>query len=138
MRKFLAALVVVAATLLPFQAQAESQSPALYGVLFYADWCGSCKTLDPKLTKAKADSDVGQSDILFVRLDLTDKATKHQASLLASALDLDGVYAENAGKTGYLAIIDADTGKTVNRVFKNMSVDEITALIKTEISKSSS
>ena len=49
----------------------QAMSIKTKAVLIYADWCGSCKVLDPKLKKAK---EIGPMPGLeFITLDYTDK-----------------------------------------------------------------
>ena len=105
-------------------------------VLVYADWCGSCKALDPKLKAVKA---AGTIDGLeFVTLDYTDK---DQGAFFAAAMgagvegpmrDLfsDGV------KTGQLILIDADDQRIIEKVTKSYSEEEIAAALKKAVNSS--
>ena len=112
----------------PFS-MADAQNPKVLGVLFYADWCGSCRILDPKIEKARGKADLDNQDILFVRLDLTDATSRHQAELLASKLGLGEVYSENAGKTGFMVLFDGSSGKPIARLTKDMDADQIITAI---------
>ncbi|MCA1574111.1 MAG: hypothetical protein LC770_06140, partial [Acidobacteria bacterium] len=87
------------------------ESPKVLAVLFYADWCSSCKALEPNLNKVKRDFQ-GQS-ILFTRFDLTDDFTKDQSAQYAALLGLENYYQENAGKTGYVLLIDRQSKKVL-------------------------
>lgn len=129
---FLPALLMVILAF-PLQAQAEAvhhKTPELIGVLYYADWCGSCKILDPQVKKARGKAGLDDMPIVFVRMDLTDKTTSAQSAMLASSLGLGDVYADNKGKTGYMAVVDANTKEVVARIDKTMPADDIAALIK--------
>ncbi len=99
----------------------------MLAVLFYADWCNSCKTLEPNLNKVKRDFQ-GQS-ILFTRFDLTDDFTKDQSAQYAALLGLENYYQENAGKTGYMLLIDRQSKKVLGRITKQNSPEEIKAAI---------
>lgn len=91
----------------------QSIEPERMAVLFYADWCGSCKVLDPKIKEARSElSD--ETKTLFVTFDLTDDASKMQTAMLAESLGLGEVYAEHGNKTGFMLVLDAE-GKTVER-----------------------
>ncbi|MBI1194845.1 MAG: hypothetical protein GC138_03230 [Gammaproteobacteria bacterium] len=110
------------------QAQESAIKPQAYGVLFYADWCGSCKILEPKIQEAR--QSLKDSPILFLTLDMTDEVTKYQAAMLAGTVGLDSLYAENAGKTGYMLIIDANTRKVIGKLTKGDAVETIAAKLK--------
>lgn len=114
------------------------QKPEVLGVLYYADWCGSCKILEPELDAARIDSELDTDAILFVRLDLTDATTSYQAELLANQLDLGGLYTENGGATGYMVLVDAETKEVISRVTTSSDSTEITSIIKGAISQASS
>ena len=109
--------------------QAAVEEARLVAALSYADWCGSCQTLDPKIQEARAGGDLGAA---FVTLDYTarDKDAFFAAADAAGVGDaVRGKYAE-AIKTGQLLLIDVDDAKIVSVVTKDMSVEEIAAAVK--------
>lgn len=133
MKKLIFPALLIMTFILPLQAQAEAvhhKTPELIGVLYYADWCGSCKTLDPQIEKARGKAGLDDMPIVFVRMDLTDTTTSAQSAMLASSLGLGDLYADNKGKTGYMAVIDANTKEVVARIDKTMSADDIAVTIK--------
>ena len=133
MKKLIFPALLIMTFILPFQAQAGAvhhKTPELIGVLYYADWCGSCKTLDPQIEKARGKAGLDDMPIVFVRMDLTDTTTSAQSAMLASSLGLGDLYADNKGKTGYMAVIDVDTKEVVARIDKTMSADDIATMIK--------
>lgn len=97
-------------------------------ILMYADWCGSCKVLDPKIKAVQPEFERG--NILFVRFDLTNEATRHQSDLLAQALGVEELYRRNAGKTGYLTIVDRTSGQSIERITKDQSEADIRASLR--------
>lgn len=107
---------------------ANAAAPDKIAILMYADWCGSCKILDPKLKAVQPEFE--RKNILFVRFDLTNDATKHQSSLLAQALGVGELYEKNAGKTGYLAIVDRTSGQSIERITKDRSEADIRASLR--------
>jgi thiol-disulfide isomerase/thioredoxin len=120
----------ISPALVALRAQEEAknqkvESPKVLAVLFYADWCNSCKALEPNLNKVKRDFQ-GQS-ILFTRFDLTDDFTKDQSAQYAALLGLENYYQENAGKTGYMLLIDRQSKKVLGRITKQNSPEEIKA-----------
>jgi len=125
-------LALVASLLFGMTTSAHAQDapskPQSYAVLFYADWCGSCKALDPKVKEAR--KSLADAPVLFLTFDMTDDASKHQSAMLAEAIGLDTLYAENGGKTGYLAIVDAVSGKVLSKLTKGDSVEVIAAKLR--------
>lgn len=113
-----------------FSIAGEAKKPEVFGVLFYADWCGSCKILDPKLTEVKARHALEDKSVLFLKLDFTDETTTSQAELLVNAIGMNEVYAEYGDKTGFMLLIDADTKKVISRVSKRMKNSEIAGRIQ--------
>lgn len=134
MKKIIMALGFLSLAILPLLAQAEqSKMPTnpspLYAISFHADWCGSCKVLSPKVKEAKSIGDLGNKNVLFVRLDLTDKTTSHQSALLASTLGIEAFYKSNNGKTGFILLVNSSTGETVGKITKDMDANQISETI---------
>lgn len=129
MRYLTLALSLVALSLLPSLSEAMTKSPTLHAVTFYADWCNSCKTLEPNVEKARAEYGLDTQNVLFTTFDLTDDASKNQSALNAASLGLGEVYDGNKGKTGHMLIIDSE-GNQIAKVTKKSTPEEIGALIK--------
>ena len=104
-------------------------------VLIYADWCASCKVLDPKLQAAKPMFD--GKGINFVTLDYT---AKDKADLMAQA-QAAGIYPAVSGelgqqiKTGQLIIVSADGTRVISKVGMNHTTAEIAAKFKDAIAE---
>ena len=124
------ALVILAP---PAFATTETQEPEVFGVLFYADWCGSCKVLEPEIDKARDTADLDNEAVLFVRLDLTDATRSHQAAMLASSLGLGESFARNGGKTGFMLLVDAETGEVISMATKKSDAAAIADQVKAAI-----
>lgn len=137
MRKLLFLLIPILFIAMPLVSQGGDSSsgakPAVYGVLFYADWCGSCKTLDPKVTEARKEAKLDNQDILFVTLNLTDETTKHQAAMMAATLGISDLYERNAGKTGFMLLLNAETGEKLAQLTKKMEVGDIATRIQASV-----
>ncbi len=119
-------------------ALSADQKPEVLGILFYADWCGSCKILDPEIEKARGKSDLDNDAILFVRLDLTDATRRHQSELMAHALGVGDFYQENGGATGFMLLVDAETKEVISKLTKSMDSADITVEIHDAIAKAAS
>lgn len=137
MRKLLFLLIPVLFVALPFTSYSEDDvvtaKPAVYGVMLYADWCGSCKALDPKITQAREGAKLDTQDVLFITLDLTNDVAKHQSAMMATSLGFSEVYEKNAGKTGFMILVDANTGEKLAQVTNKYKPTEIAAKIQESI-----
>ena len=127
----LISLVLIAFPFVSFSDESNQDNRAsVYGVMMYADWCGTCKALDPKIVQARKEAELDQQAVLFVRWDLTDETTQHQAKMMASALGLSKAYDENEGKTGFMMLYSAESGEKLAMITTKFDVDEIAAIIK--------
>ncbi len=143
MQKFIYLLIPIIFFVLPFTSHSAEEGssdvkPAVYGVLMYADWCGSCKALDPKISQAREEANLDQQDILFVRWDLTDEVTSHQAKMMAAVLGLSDLYEANAGKTGFMLLVDADSGEKLAQLTTKHEAAEIATKIQASIKSAKS
>jgi thiol:disulfide interchange protein len=115
-------------------AQDASSSAEIIAVLMYADWCGSCKILDPALEQAKTENNLMDQDVLFVRMDYSNDATTKQSEMLAQALGLGDIFEANDGKTGFIALVDAHEMQIISTLRKDSDAaaiaNEITALLQ--------
>ena len=116
----------------PVTTEAGTES-RVAAVLMYADWCGSCKVLDPKLKAVQAKGDIKGLD--YVVLDYTARDT----AALFSAADAASVgpairtrFAEKV-KTGLLVLVDLGTGEIISELNKTMSEAEIEAALKSSV-----
>lgn len=115
--------------------QHQAQDVRMKAVLIYADWCGSCKILDPKVNALKSAGPISGTE--FVRLDYTAKDT---ADFMAQA-DALGVGSairarfENGVKTGLLLLVDMDDQVVLSEVNKSMDMGEIQSAVKAAAAK---
>jgi len=129
MRFLLLPLSLFAMAIIPTAVHAGVKTPTLHAVMFYADWCGSCKALDPTVEKARAKFNLDSKNVLFTTLDLTDALTRNQSALKASTVGLGDFYAENKGKTGFMLLVDAE-GNQVGKITKEHGAGDIAKMIK--------
>lgn len=107
------------------QTVALKSDTRLAAVLVYADWCGSCKVLDPKLTEAKAEGPI--EGLQHFVLDYT---ARDEAAFFASADQLgigEPIRAKlgDTIKTGILLLVDIDDGTVVGDLRKDLSAAQI-------------
>ena len=107
----------------------ELPKPILIAVFFSADWCPSCKILAPELLAARVKGELNKKDILFVKLDLTDKATIHQSILLSSALGIAPFVQKQGSSTGYVALLAGNKTTELARFDSTTKADDIIAAI---------
>ncbi|MGJ3243552.1 MAG: thioredoxin domain-containing protein [Opitutales bacterium] len=117
-------LTALLGLLLACQGLVAGEAPERIAAYFYADWCNSCKELDPKVEAARAEL-APDTRTLFVTFDLTDERTRAQAAMLAGALGLGSVYETHASKTGFMVVLDADDNSVLHKVTKTDEVATI-------------
>ena len=143
-RKLTRAIFLLGLLSIPVFAEAQKEQapkqkvepPKVLAVLFYADWCSWCKELEPKLNKVKRDFE--GKPILFTRFDLTDEFTNDQAARYAALLGLENYYTENAGKTGYMLLIDSQSKKVLGRINKQDTSEAMKAALTSALASKSS
>ena len=137
MRTLLAALALSASALAAPAALAEDGAYAaeagdarLAAVLSYADWCGSCRVLDPKINAVREAS--GFDGVAFVRLDYTQRSDDAYFAAADAAGVGEAVRAKfNAGiKTGMVLLIDIDDAEIVGEIRRDDSEEAITDAIE--------
>ena len=105
-------------------------------VLIYADWCSSCKVLDPKIETVKSMGAV--PGVEFVTLDYTAK----DADAFYAQADAAGVsaavktYLDGTIKTGQLLLVDLDDQTVVGKVTKTLEPAEILTAVKDAVKAS--
>jgi len=116
--------------------EAAIRNAKMKAVLVYADWCSSCKVLDPAIMKARDLSPM--PGVEFVVLDYTDK---NEANFYAQA-EAAGIepairtYLDGTVKTGLLLLVDLDDGKVIQKITKADTAPAILSKIKDAITDS--
>ena len=92
----------------------------------YADWCSSCKILDPKVAELRAEGLPG--GVALTVLDYTDReldAFYAQAEAAGGGDALRAHFAEDGVTTGILLLVNPDTQEVVSTIKKEMTVAEM-------------
>lgn len=119
-------VITVLLTIISNQSTArELAKPHTIALYFYADWCPNCQKLTPKYEKVRAQALIERKNILFVKLDLTDKPRIHQSILLAQGLGLGNYIKKQGSATGYVAFLDANTKAEKFRITSADSIKTI-------------
>lgn len=105
-------------------------------VLLYADWCSSCKILDPKIKAVQAMGAMPGLD--FVTLDYTAKNPDDFYAQAAAAGVESAVRTELGGaiKTGWLLLVDMDDARVIGKVTKADDAAQIAAKLKDALAAS--
>lgn len=119
MKKAITALIVCLGALASSGTALANSTPDMYVVMFRADWCGPCKVVEPKLDKALRG--LGDSSIEYVTIDITTPDRSEISAHRAFDRDIVPQYNGWMGVTGFAAVIDADTKKTLGCI--NMVYD---------------
>ena len=108
---------------------APAEDARILAVLSYADWCGSCKALDPKVRAVQAANTF--DGVAFATIDYTsrsDEAFFADAETLGIGDTMRATFADKI-KTGRLYLVSLDTGEVISTVDKSMDEAAIAAAI---------
>lgn len=108
---------------------APAEDIKVLAVMSYADWCGSCKALDPKVKAVQAANTF--DGVEFATIDYTSRdadAFFADAETLGVAGAMRATFPDKV-KTGRLYLVDLDSGEVVGTVDKSMDEAAITAAI---------
>lgn len=117
--KAITSSLLIGAAALASAAQASTQNPDLYVVMFRADWCGPCKIVEPNINNAM--KILKDPSIEVVNIDITNPSLSEIGAHRAFDREIVPQYNNWLGITGFAAIIDADTKNTLGCV--NMMYD---------------
>lgn len=123
---YILAACLLAAT--SYSKPVEIVKPKVIGLYFHASWCASCKTLDPEMDAAK--EELKKSPFLLVTLDVSNKVTQHQAGMAASAIGLGELYEKTGVKTGFIILVNPETGEELARITKTDNAAAIVSKIQ--------
>ena len=123
----LVSLTLASASVASWAQQTLPEEPEVVGVLMYADWCGLCKVLEPKLEAVK--QEFQDQPILFTRFDLTDEYTISQSARYAALLGLGDLFVENRNDTGYMELVEWPSRRVLATLNSQMSPEEIRAAL---------
>ena len=109
-------------------ATAKTPGPKLIAIKFHADWCGSCKAMGNVYEELQEKHD--QQPVLWLVLDHTRAHHRQQAAFLAQALDLDTVWEEHGGKTGFILLIDPEQQRVLVKLTREHGIKQMGAKLK--------
>jgi len=115
---------------------APTEDTRVLAVLSYADWCGSCKALDPKVKAVQAANTF--DGVAFATIDFTSKDTDAffaDAETLGVGDAMRATFGDKV-KTGRLYLVDLDSGDVISTVDKSMTEADIASAITAAVAQS--
>jgi len=141
MNKFLTIFTVIFLTLgLSLYANGNSENNlsdensdeiSVIGVKMDAEWCGKCQAMNPKLDNVMPE--FKDDGILFVKFNMTDEFTTKQAGLLAERMNLKSLFDDHKGSTGYMVLLDADSGEVLDTLQSELTEEELISKIRSAL-----
>ncbi|SDM52927.1 thioredoxin domain-containing protein [Maricaulis salignorans] len=104
------------------QAEAIEERPRLVAAMFRSSWCGACRILEPRVDDVRPDYE--DAAIEFVRFDFT-LGQRERVRDLAVEAGITELYDELVGRTGFLVLMDRETGTVFEIVTTNYDRDHI-------------
>jgi len=125
--KIVTSLIIGAASLFAIDADAQSH-PELYVVMFKADWCAPCRIVEPSLSQAL--NTLRDPSIEYVTIDISSPSHSEISAHHAFDRNIVAQYNSWLGVTGFAAIIDATTKRTLGCVNLKYSAQDMATHIK--------
>lgn len=133
MRLSLIVLAILAAFLAPnflrgnWETAAEAQveeRPRLVAALFRSSWCGSCRIIEPRIEDVR--ENYQDAAMEFIRFDFTlgRRESLRETAVEAGIADL---YDQLEGRTGFLVLMDRETGQVFEIITTNYNRENIAA-----------
>ena len=110
------------------------EAPAIKAVIFYADSCGSCKILDPRMKAAL--NAINPAEIDVVKLDFSNKDTIEETKVLAKTAGVDNILQQYGAKTGFIVLVN-EQGEVVEKLTKKDEAADIAGKIAVSIAQNS-
>ncbi|ABI65327.1 hypothetical protein Mmar10_1034 [Maricaulis maris MCS10] len=90
--------------------------PRLVAAMFRSSWCSACRIIEPRVDDVREDYETAAID--WVKFDFT-LGRRDSLREMAEAEGLLSIYDEAAGSTGFMLLIDRETGQ----VFEMVTMD---------------
>lgn len=126
--KFLVTAILFSTLLFSAVTGSTQNSKKVIAVINKADWCHVCQTNGEKIMKEVIPV-FSESNVQFLMNDLTSDATKADSKM---GLDKAKVYeaVKKINETGLLLLIDAETGKLLEKISVAEPVEKLVKTIK--------
>ena len=115
---------------------APAEDVRVLAVMSYADWCGSCKALDPKVDAVQQAN--AFDGVAFAKIDYTSRdadAFYADAETLGIGDTMRATFGDKI-KTGRLYLVNLDSGEVISTIDKSMDEVSIAAAIEDAVALS--
>ncbi|MEM7730772.1 MAG: thioredoxin family protein [Pseudomonadota bacterium] len=106
---------------------AQASGPDVYVVMFRADWCAPCKVVEPRLSQAL--QTLHDPRIEYINIDISGGNGAYNANTVFDR-GIVNQYNRWMGITGFAAIIDSDTKRTLGCLNINYDASAMTTHIR--------
>lgn len=115
-------------------AQMQVRPPAVRVVFMTADWCPNCAALRPELDMAISRVE----DAVRIDMDVTTPARRAKSRDAAIANNILAQHDAWIGRTGFAAVVDASTHRTLGCVTATWKAPEIEGALRRAVAKARS
>lgn len=105
---------------------AFAEAPKVQVVFMTADWCPNCAALAPQLATAITRVE----GVARVDVDTTDARRRAASAERARAHDVTPIYDAYAGRTGFAAVVDRASGRTLGCITGAYAAPEIEGALR--------
>ena len=95
------------------QAEAVDERPRLVAAMFRSSWCASCRIIEPRIEDVREDYE--DAAVEFIRFDFT-LGRRGGLRERAEEAGISEVFLELEGRTGFMLLIDRETGQVFEAV----------------------
>jgi|GEM_PF-3194497 len=103
-------------------------------VKFHADYCGSCKAMQPALDQVRKEH--GSDNVAYLVMNYTDEKTTAMSWEIAKAVGIQELVKAQKGKTGFALVVDRTSGEVAGKLGKQHSAQQMAKVIMDAQTKS--
>lgn len=108
------------------QAAAVEERPRLVAAMFRSSWCASCRIIEPRIDDVREDYE--DAAVEFIRFDFT-LGRRGELRERAEDAGISDVFLQLEGRTGFMLLIDRETGQVFEAVTTSYDRDNIRAAL---------
>ncbi len=104
------------------EAEIVEERPRLVAALFRSSWCGACRIIEPRIEDVREDYEGAAME--FVRFDFT-LGRRENLRERAREAGIEDLYDQLEGRTGFLVLMDRDSGQVFEIITTNYNRENI-------------